>query len=267
VTTDPGGGHHHAAPGAPPGRPCDTHRRADITGDTHLPRNQRACRTAPPSALPEAPREGIRCSVPANTSHTHTAVHNTVHQLARDVLEEAQHLTRILSRPDTPLLDPVEQAVRLSRVLETLTAELVGRAHQGGAPWQRLGPALAMKPDTARRTHSTDAIHRRPHSIPRLLNPPPATRPLTSDPTPASRQTKTHLSPVLAQLQHASQLSLTALADRTGAPSCHISHVLSGERFPSWQLTERFARACGADPQVLRKVWEDEKLREDHPRK
>ncbi|MFE7707275.1 hypothetical protein ACFU6I_16030 [Streptomyces sp. NPDC057486] len=32
---------------------------------------------------------------------------------------------------------------------------------------------------------------------------------------------------------------------------------MNRERFPSWEATASIARACGADPEVLRKVWED----------
>lgn len=42
----------------------------------------------------------------------------------------------------------------------------------------------------------------------------------------------------------------------------YLSRILSGERVPTWNLTRKFARACGADPDVLRTVWESEKLSE-----
>ncbi|MDO0909314.1 hypothetical protein QQM39_00005 [Streptomyces sp. DT2A-34] len=31
---------------------------------------------------------------------------------------------------------------------------------------------------------------------------------------------------------------------------------------PTWHLTRKFAQTCGADPEVLRTVWESEKLSE-----
>jgi transcriptional regulator with XRE-family HTH domain len=85
--------------------------------------------------------------------------------------------------------------------------------------------------------------------------------PLT--PRAGSAGRRSHLAPVLTSLHRASRLPLRLLAARLGISCLHASQILSGERFPGWRLTERFARACGADPLVLRKVWEDERFRED----
>ncbi|MEV6011296.1 helix-turn-helix transcriptional regulator [Streptomyces sp. NPDC051976] len=186
--------------------------------------------------------------------------------MARDVLEEARHLERLLARPDSPLLDPVEQAVNLSRMVETLTAGLVGRARLGRVPWARLGPALAMQPDTARRTYRAEKVNRRMRSAERSGLPVPAKVPPPASPhAVAASHPRSHLAPVLARLHRASDMSLRQLADRLNISTSQASRILSGERFPSWHLTERLAHACGADPLVLRKVWEDEKLREEQP--
>ncbi|SHM43261.1 helix-turn-helix domain-containing protein [Actinacidiphila paucisporea] len=74
---------------------------------------------------------------------------------------------------------------------------------------------------------------------------------------------RSHLAPVLRQLHRARGMPLRALAARLGIPAADTAAILSGERFPGWSLTERFAQACGADPLVLRKVWEDARLRSD----
>ncbi|MFE7354693.1 helix-turn-helix domain-containing protein [Streptomyces sp. NPDC057543] len=73
------------------------------------------------------------------------------------------------------------------------------------------------------------------------------------------------LAPVLSMLARASQLPLKDLSSRTRCSASYLSRVLSGERTPTWTLTERFARACGADSSVLRTVWESERLREKEP--
>lgn len=185
-----------------------------------------------------------------------------VQDLAQDVMEEARHLLRILTSPDAPLLDPVEQAVALSRSVENLTAGLVGRARMRRTPWDALGAALAMQPDTARRTYRAETVNRRLSQASRRTPTDSNTQPpLPETHTPS--HTRSHLAPVLSRLHRASQTSLRALAARLGISPSQASRILSGERFPSWWLTERFAQACGADPQVLRKVWETEKLRED----
>ncbi|MFD0344905.1 helix-turn-helix domain-containing protein [Kitasatospora aburaviensis] len=58
--------------------------------------------------------------------------------------------------------------------------------------------------------------------------------------------------------------SLQDIAKRCGYSAYYLSRLLSGERVPTWPLTEKFARACGADP-ALRKVWETERLRDKTP--
>ncbi|WP_327291893.1 helix-turn-helix domain-containing protein [Streptomyces sp. NBC_01198] len=72
---------------------------------------------------------------------------------------------------------------------------------------------------------------------------------------------RSHLAPVLTQLHRASGIPLRSLAARLGLPAADTATILSGECFPGWSLTERFAQVCGADPLVLRKVWEDARLR------
>ncbi|MFI2241215.1 helix-turn-helix domain-containing protein [Streptomyces chrestomyceticus] len=69
------------------------------------------------------------------------------------------------------------------------------------------------------------------------------------------------LAPVLSKLQRASRLSLRSLGEATRLSSGYLSRIMSGERFPSWDATARLARACGADPAVLRKIWEDAQAR------
>lgn len=199
------------------------------------------------------------------TGGASAAADAAVREMAGDVLEEARHLVRLLSSPDAPLLDPVEQAVNLSRMVEVLTAGLVGRARQRRVPWAGLGRALSMQPDTARRTYRAETVARRVQNAERgrltggLPDPPGG-----PDAAPSSRP-RSHLAPVLARLHRASELSLREMAARLGISPSQASRILSGQRFPSWHLTERLARVCGADPLVLRKVWEGEKLREEQP--
>lgn len=38
---------------------------------------------------------------------------------------------------------------------------------------------------------------------------------------------------------------------------------MSGERFPTWKSVAVLARACGSDPEVLRRVWEASNARRD----
>ncbi|MQS05457.1 helix-turn-helix domain-containing protein, partial [Streptomyces alkaliterrae] len=85
--------------------------------------------------------------------------------------------------------------------------------------------------------------------------------PAISDPEPASAGgtslVEQDLAAVLSSLQRASGHSLRELAARTQLSPSFLSRLMTGERFPSWRATLAIAKACGADPDVLRMVWED----------
>ncbi|MER6089792.1 helix-turn-helix domain-containing protein [Streptomyces bluensis] len=53
------------------------------------------------------------------------------------------------------------------------------------------------------------------------------------------------------------------LAGRTGLSASYLSRLMSGERFPAWKHVAALARACGADPEVLRQVWRNSNARRD----
>ncbi|WP_030694421.1 helix-turn-helix transcriptional regulator [Streptomyces globisporus] len=66
------------------------------------------------------------------------------------------------------------------------------------------------------------------------------------------------LSKALSQIQRESKKTFAALGDQAGVSRSYISRVLTGERTPSWKVTRAIAIAiaCGADPGVLRPLWE-----------
>ncbi|WP_329585292.1 helix-turn-helix domain-containing protein [Streptomyces sp. NBC_01362] len=73
---------------------------------------------------------------------------------------------------------------------------------------------------------------------------------------------------VLSNLQRASRHSLRALSKKSGLSPSFLSRGMNGEGFPSWEATADIARACGADPEVLKKVWDDadaRRLRKPRP--
>lgn len=53
-------------------------------------------------------------------------------------------------------------------------------------------------------------------------------------------------------------MPLRHLGLRVGVSASYLSRVLAGQRFPSWEVTERLGRALGADVCTLRRIWEDE---------
>ncbi|MER7402982.1 XRE family transcriptional regulator [Streptomyces sp. NPDC000070] len=62
----------------------------------------------------------------------------------------------------------------------------------------------------------------------------------------------------MEQIQRQSRLTTEDIVRLMGADPAHIAAVLSGSQFPSRHLAGRFARTCGADHNILLKVWDDE---------
>ncbi|HEY9327013.1 MAG TPA: helix-turn-helix transcriptional regulator [Streptomyces sp.] len=84
-------------------------------------------------------------------------------------------------------------------------------------------------------------------------SPSTASSPPPPDPAPAPMD----FACVLSNLQRVSQHSLRSLSKKTQLSPSFLSRTMNGERFPTWEATASIARACNADPEVLRKVWED----------
>ncbi|WP_367140690.1 MULTISPECIES: helix-turn-helix domain-containing protein [Streptomyces] len=184
------------------------------------------------------------------------------------------------SLPTADPTDLLRLAARMRTQLDGLTAALVGRARHRRTTWNRIGHILGISEDTARHRFTDHYILRRLSELTRM-NPPPATLkdlytahrhqpspvpvpPLGSihtRPRPAFNQ----LAPVLSMLARNSQKTMKELSERTRCSASYLSRILNGERIPTWELTERFARACGADPAVLRSAWETERLRSNSP--
>ncbi|MEU1309086.1 helix-turn-helix domain-containing protein [Streptomyces cinnamoneus] len=202
-------------------------------------------------------------------------------EIVKDILEETRQLQRSLQAPDAE--DPLRRTEQLRAQLESLTAGLVGRARHRRVTWSRIGRLLNVSEDTARHRYTEAFILRRlsqhiqlrtpspslsalyGHApVPEESPPPPPDLPVD---TPLSARTPTspafnRLAPVLSMLARASNMQLQVLSRRAGCSASYLSRILSGERVPAWPLTERFAIACGADPAVLRQVWETERLRD-----
>jgi transcriptional regulator with XRE-family HTH domain len=137
---------------------------------------------------------------------------------------------------------------------------------------------LAISEDTARHRYTDDYVLRRLREVSRLCSVPASLRALYSEPptsnsvaavdhgglpseAEAAGPAFNKLASVLSMLARASELPLQDLARRSGCSPSYLSRILSGQRVPSWKITDGLARACGADPAILRKVWEREQLR------
>ncbi|MEW2133169.1 helix-turn-helix transcriptional regulator [Streptomyces sp. NPDC005435] len=74
-----------------------------------------------------------------------------------------------------------------------------------------------------------------------------------------------HIGHVMERVRRQAELSPEALARKTRTGLDHLTGVLAGHRFPTRRFTVTYARACGADPQVLLLVWENENDRRSAP--
>ncbi|MGW2426669.1 helix-turn-helix domain-containing protein [Streptomyces sp. NPDC001709] len=239
----------------------------------------------PPGALQPCP---ARAPVPASPNAalpprtTPGRLDEILGEVIRDLQDDARVLLRQLEPDDTEQV--LEQVRQMRARLDCLTAGLVGRARLRQVTWARIGLALSVSEDTARHRYTDDYIVRRLKQVGHLPSVPASLRALYEEPArhvaggpagmgeeipdeaEAAGAAYNRLAPVLSMLARASELPLHELAHQSRCSASYLSRMLSGHRVPSWKITERFARACGADPVVLRKVWETEQLRRRQPR-
>ncbi|WP_406203573.1 helix-turn-helix domain-containing protein [Streptomyces decoyicus] len=63
------------------------------------------------------------------------------------------------------------------------------------------------------------------------------------------------LSCALSYLRRTSETTVGSLAFLTGASASYIYRITSGERTPTWEVTQRFAIACETEPEDLMFLW------------
>lgn len=247
-------------------------RQTDALTAPHAHRSRPA--SAPASAAPNT-------ALPPRT--TPGRLDEILGEMIRDLQDDGRVLLRQLGEDDTEQI--LEQVQQMRTRLDCLTAGLVGRARLRQVTWARVGLALSVSEDTARHRYTDDYIVRRLKQVGHLPSIPTSLRALYEEPArhvaggpvdtceeipdevEAVGAAYNRLAPVLSMLARASELPLHELARQSRCSASYLSRMLSGHRVPSWKITERFARACGADPVVLRKVWETEQLRRRQPRR
>ncbi|MFF4179567.1 helix-turn-helix domain-containing protein [Streptomyces sp. NPDC001750] len=207
-------------------------------------------------------------------------------EAARADIRALQHE---LASPALPAEQPLERLLSLQRRIEQLVPATVGRTKQAGKSWEDISQMLGLNKDTARKKYNPSAVQRslsRPHTKGPAARPAPRTTPASSappgplPPIPAARPSPADDGPrteaiveepsdrtaapdptdfacVLSSLQRASRHSLRTLSKKARLSPSFLSRTMNGERFPSWEATVAIAYACGADPEALRKVWED----------
>jgi transcriptional regulator with XRE-family HTH domain len=217
-------------------------------------------------------------------------------EIAKDIQDGARDLARLLPSSDGE--EPLRRIAQLHEQLDGLTAAVVGRARYRRLTWSTISSILRISEDTARHRYTERYILRRlarfnrsetaltslaglfnnpvPHAADSPEEPagneagsesrePGPERGDGSDqtaPIESSGAAYNRLAPILSMLIRTAQLTNKEVSNRIGCSSSYLSRILSGERVPTWALTRKFAQTCGADPEVLRTVWESEKLSE-----
>ncbi|MER7978307.1 helix-turn-helix transcriptional regulator [Streptomyces sp. NPDC095817] len=246
----------------------------------------------PPSAdAPADPRSALRAgSAPRAALYGPSSGDELLTEIAKDIQDGARDLARLLPTFDDE--EPLQRIAQLHEQLDGLTALVVGRARYRRVTWAAISSTLRISEDTARHRYTERFILRRlarfnrtetalttlsglfSSSIASRAGDPAEESAGDSDtpgapvaepeqqttPAESSGAAYNRLSPILSMLIRTAQLTNKDVSDKIGCSASYLSRILSGERVPTWDLTRRFARACGADPEVLRTVWESEKL-------
>ncbi|AZP22795.1 XRE family transcriptional regulator [Streptomyces aquilus] len=189
-------------------------------------------------------------------------------ELAHDTQEEMRHLVRLLSNSQhASAAEILEYSVRVQRRMEAVTAGVVLMARRRRIPWEALGQILSISPETARHNYHEQHVQRRldQYAPGHATTPPPDPEPAAPDddgepapvqpPARPALRAANQLAPILSKLQVASGIPLRQLGLRTQVSASYLSRVLSGEKFPTWDLTAKLARVLGADSDVVRRVW------------
>ncbi|WP_419994209.1 helix-turn-helix domain-containing protein [Streptomyces boninensis] len=191
----------------------------------------------------------------------------SVTEMIHDIEDGLREL-RVLHQREAATARPLLLATRLKEQLEALTAGLVDEARGNNVPWKTIARVLDLAPDSARRRYppgSADEQLRRARGARRPFIPAPDGR----WPSPApratgnpSRQSPAHrLAAELSMLQRDSGASLRWMGRRVRVSPGYLSRVMTGDRFPRWEVVERWAGECGGDQEAMRELWQ---LAKDH---
>jgi len=164
-------------------------------------------------------------------------------------------------------MELLRQIPAFKRDLDDLTMIMVQHVRGRNLSWEAVGKTLGTSASTARTTYSPERAVRRLAQIQqrtsRSASESPA-EPVQAHPQEqaaehtlqAPIEPRLQLSRALTHLQQSSGKSVGELARATRVSSSYISRLLSGERQPTWRITEQLCLSCGGDPDHIRPLWE-----------
>ncbi|MFJ9179179.1 helix-turn-helix domain-containing protein [Streptomyces sp. NPDC102360] len=190
--------------------------------------------------------------------------------LGRNVAEDLQLLVaRLLSAEyeGQTLTARLRLAAEVSREVEYYTSATVQAERADGSSWEQIATAASVSSATARARWSRKEVGRRLSR--RAADRATARQPEAARPTPrnpggeqavpdAAPRPGGKLAAALSCLHRESGLTIKEAAEQVGSglSAPYVSRILSGERLPTWEVTEELAVVCGGDPAEVRALWE-----------
>ncbi|MER7742986.1 helix-turn-helix transcriptional regulator [Streptomyces sp. NPDC096538] len=221
-------------------------------------------------------------TVPAGTHERKESIQARLHEITC----AAQAIMRAIGQPGTPHNNFLEPVARIRSASEQLTSEVVLQARLSGASWEQITAPLGVTEEAAREKWSShgNSVPNDQRSRPteqQDSNPATQFPRVVSDSVDASSATRRNASATLGSLtrgmldqdlgamlnnlQRAAGLDLRTLANRCGLSSETLFRLMMGDLLPTWEYVAAITRACGADTDVMRRVWEDSTARRPNP--
>ncbi|SCD43750.1 Helix-turn-helix domain-containing protein, partial [Streptomyces sp. SolWspMP-sol7th] len=228
--------------------------RNDYTAPGHC-RNPSCGRPLPPAKGAGRPR--LYCSEPCR---------RVAHRRERDVPRgnderDQTHLAAARLRQNTEELVHRARADRTLNSLRLLNSverdvglmrdALVQQARAARTPTAQIAAALGVSTGTLARRFAPARLSRRlAAALHAATGPATDFGPTSASHSPSASATEEPgrlLAMALGELVYGTSFSGRAIARRAGVDPSYLSRMLSGERRPSWEKTERVTRACQGD--------------------
>lgn len=197
---------------------------------------------------------------------------------AESLVERAETIMSLVAQGLT--VDALREIKETIDDCELLRGAVVQQAHDRKTTLSELGAALYLSPHTLGRWKDTTA-RRRARNGGAFPSPADTGRPWAGEETaapsvPGQRRPETAaprtrhgqgnsaadaFPQAMLHLHHNSRLTFTALGRAADVDRSYISRIVSGERFPSWEVTCRITLACGVTPEKLRTLWTEARCR------
>ncbi|GAA3168213.1 helix-turn-helix domain-containing protein [Streptomyces ramulosus] len=192
---------------------------------------------------------------------------DAVRRIGKSTLARAQAVDRSARQPVPALpLELLENYVALQRDTADGIAVAIRQAKDNGVTWPEIAKTMQVSESTLKRNFSEEKVNkalqrrqqRRPAQTRTVLTPHASRRVIVGKANrsrpgePGSR-----LAHALSHLRRSrwGERPMSTLASHMEVSTSYVYRIMVGDRTPSWEVTEAFARACDADPGDLIYLW------------